>query len=79
MELLILPLSLLFAQVEYYLNSNMELLISSPVFTAPLVEKSFKFQYGATNMLYGAQDDISKALFKFQYGATNILCFKSKN
>ena len=51
----------------------MELLILGLNSHYELEEHLFKFQYGATNIIFTPTKFISNLVFKFQYGATNIL------
>ena len=50
----------------------MELLIYSKCARILGLSYSFKFQYGATNIVEGEGLFVMQIKFKFQYGATNI-------
>ena len=50
----------------------MELLILGLNSHYELEEHLFKFQYGATNIIFTPTKFISNLVFKFQYGATNM-------
>ena len=43
-----------------------------PRATTSKPSKTFKFQYGATNIISSSAIESGVVLFKFQYGATNI-------
>ena len=73
MELLIFVVGTFQLSIDTNLNSNMELLIWTLIYSKPSEVIKFKFQYGATNILAFATLFITIPSFKFQYGATNMI------